>query len=335
MLNYLLRNRCACSGNNHGGGICIENSGSINMNFVNNTISGNHADNGGGGIYVSSTSGIPQLSFLNDIIYGNIASQGADIFNYLNSASISMSYSDIGTTFGSYNNGSGNLSTDPLFVNPSSNDFHLSSTSPVIDKGTALGAPTTDIEGNPRPSGQGIDIGAYEYTTLKTLTVSKLGTGSGTVTSSDGKISCGVSCSSQFPLNQVMTLSACPSRGGVIFSGWSGDADCADGIVTLSADKSCTATFTQCNPTSIAMTGGLAGVFGSINAAYAGAASTDTIKIIASNQQENLVFSSKNLTLEGGYDCAFTETPASFTTITGSLTISGNDSAVISGIRIQ
>ncbi len=56
---------------------------------------------------------------------------------------------------------------DPLFVNPSSDppvaDFHLKAASPAIDAGTSAGAPATDFDGNPRPSGGSIDIGAYEY----------------------------------------------------------------------------------------------------------------------------------------------------------------------------
>jgi hypothetical protein len=43
-------------------------------------------------------------------------------------------------------------------------NFHLSANSPAIDKGTSTNAPTFDYDGNPRPSGKGIDIGAYEYT---------------------------------------------------------------------------------------------------------------------------------------------------------------------------
>ena len=62
-----------------------------------------------------------------------------------------------------------------LFVNPSGNDYHLSSTSPAIDAGTSTDAPSTDLGGNPRPSGKGYDIGAYEYqsgtNTIPTVTV--------------------------------------------------------------------------------------------------------------------------------------------------------------------
>jgi hypothetical protein len=34
--------------------------------------------------------------------------------------------------------------------------------SPVIDAGTCAGAPATDIDGDPRPSGAGCDMGADE-----------------------------------------------------------------------------------------------------------------------------------------------------------------------------
>jgi hypothetical protein len=48
-----------------------------------------------------------------------------------------------------------------LFVNPGV-DFHLLASSPAIDTGTATDAPTNDLDGNPRPIGAGVDIGAYE-----------------------------------------------------------------------------------------------------------------------------------------------------------------------------
>ncbi|MFN2376409.1 MAG: right-handed parallel beta-helix repeat-containing protein [Candidatus Binatia bacterium] len=47
------------------------------------------------------------------------------------------------------------------FVNPAS-DFHLLTTSPAIDAGTAVNAPGNDLEGGARPVGGGYDLGAYE-----------------------------------------------------------------------------------------------------------------------------------------------------------------------------
>jgi parallel beta-helix repeat protein len=49
-----------------------------------------------------------------------------------------------------------------LFVNASASNYQLSSTSPAINAGTSTDAPSTDILGNPRPSGGGYDIGAYQ-----------------------------------------------------------------------------------------------------------------------------------------------------------------------------
>jgi vacuolar-type H+-ATPase subunit F/Vma7 len=59
--------------------------------------------------------------------------------------------------------GEGEISVDPLFVNPETDDFHLTSSSPCIDTGTSEDAPNHDIEGDDRPQGLGYDIGADEF----------------------------------------------------------------------------------------------------------------------------------------------------------------------------
>jgi hypothetical protein len=80
-----------------------------------------------------------------------------------------------------------------------------------------------------------------------TLTVTKTGTGTGTVTSNPVGIDCGGDCNEIYNDGTVVTLAATPDAGST-FAGWSGDADCSVGQVTMDADKTCTATFTLLVP---------------------------------------------------------------------------------------
>src|SRR5438046_255433 len=82
------------------------------------------------------------------------------------------------------------------------------------------------------------------FTVTVTLTVTTAGIGSGTVTSSDGGINCGATCSAAYNTGTVVTLTATPA-GGSMFSRWSG-CDAVSGTtcsVTMSAARSVTATF--------------------------------------------------------------------------------------------
>jgi hypothetical protein len=77
-----------------------------------------------------------------------------------------------------------------------------------------------------------------------TLTVSKNGSGSGTVTSSPAGIDCGATCSASFTAGSTVTLAAARDPGS-LFAGWSGAGCSGTGTctVTMSADQSVTATF--------------------------------------------------------------------------------------------
>lgn len=68
--------------------------------------------------------------------------------------------------------------------------------------------------------------------------------GSGTVVSAPAGIQCSgaAACPARFARNQVVVLTATPGIGQR-FLGWAGDADCADGQVTLGADLTCVANF--------------------------------------------------------------------------------------------
>ncbi|HSA34483.1 MAG TPA: choice-of-anchor Q domain-containing protein, partial [bacterium] len=70
--------------------------------------------------------------------------------------------------------GTGNKNTDPLFVDATNNNFHLTADagsmqiSPCIDAANDASAPTTDMEGQTRFDvpmyGTGIaDMGCYEF----------------------------------------------------------------------------------------------------------------------------------------------------------------------------
>jgi hypothetical protein len=59
----------------------------------------------------------------------------------------------------------GSISSNPLFVNYQANgsgDYHLTSSSPAIDRGTSNLAPKIDFAGVARPRGAAVDLGAYE-----------------------------------------------------------------------------------------------------------------------------------------------------------------------------
>ena len=83
-------------------------------------------------------------------------------------AQVTINYSNLQTSWP----GTANINSEPLFVSLSEEDFRLSSSSPCIGagtdsieiEGTWYHAPTTDLNGNPRPSpsDSNPDIGAYE-----------------------------------------------------------------------------------------------------------------------------------------------------------------------------
>jgi hypothetical protein len=77
---------------------------------------------------------------------------------------------------------------------------------------------------------------------VQTLTVSRSGSGSGSVTSSPPGITCGADCTEGYSYGTQVTLTAIPAAGS-IFVGWSGDPDCTDGVVVLNSGKSCAAEF--------------------------------------------------------------------------------------------
>ncbi len=91
----------------------------------------------------------PTPAAASDVLYGEwsgSATQNVTTIGAVNALSFG------GATFGS------NITGDPLL----DTSFHLGTGSPAIDKGTASEAPAKDMDGDARPKGAGIDIGADE-----------------------------------------------------------------------------------------------------------------------------------------------------------------------------
>ncbi len=66
-------------------------------------------------------------------------------------------------TTDTYNRANDLWNVNPLFVNADAGDYHLRADSPAIDAGVQVNDVPNDYEGNPRPRGNGFDIGAFEF----------------------------------------------------------------------------------------------------------------------------------------------------------------------------
>lgn len=76
-----------------------------------------------------------------------------------------------------------------------------------------------------------------------TLTLTLGGNGTGLVSSVPTGIDCGSDCTEGYDFATAVTLTATPDTGST-FTGFSGDADCSDGSVSMTVAVNCTATFT-------------------------------------------------------------------------------------------
>jgi hypothetical protein len=172
-----LLSKCVISGNyaeEDGGGInCDHNTSTsiINCNIVDNiaVVGGGIyifsswpslfnctvADNSPSGYHVWTTSAPYRPGITNTIIWGN---SPYSIQVTPGGLEPDVTYSDIQ---GGYS-GFANLDVNPDFIG--GGNYHLSSTSLVIDKGTSSGAPSDDIDGDTRPQSLGYDMGSDEVT---------------------------------------------------------------------------------------------------------------------------------------------------------------------------
>lgn len=121
--------------------------GAYQATLYNCTVTGNQAPGGDAGGVLSSV-------VFNSIVYGNAAGTFAS-----NQTLSTFTYS-LGAPLPA---GSGNLSGNPLFVNPAGDDYRLSGNSSCINAGTnSFATGSVDLLGAPRILGGSVDMGAFE-----------------------------------------------------------------------------------------------------------------------------------------------------------------------------
>jgi hypothetical protein len=136
---------------------------------LNNTIRENSATFGGG---VGCRSA--DVIIANSILWSNTAPQGPEISVTASSApsTLTITYSNVKGGQSSaqvepnctLNWGKGMIDADPLWIDPTNDDFHLTFPSPCKDRGdnSSIGAPC-DFEGDPRTAFGTADMGADEF----------------------------------------------------------------------------------------------------------------------------------------------------------------------------
>ncbi|RZK10673.1 MAG: T9SS type A sorting domain-containing protein [Flavobacterium sp.] len=174
--------------NNHAtNGGAVYNVSNSYINCINSTFYGNNASNKGGAFHCSVSPDNMYMKLYNTIIYGNTSPSNPNIFwEYYTKSNIHVRNSIIQGSGGSTNwaayygtNDGNNLDANPMFISTTQDaeNLGLQTASPGIDASynIILNLPNgnnswtsadTDVLGNSRLTGNGVDIGAIETATL-------------------------------------------------------------------------------------------------------------------------------------------------------------------------
>lgn len=175
------------SAEQQGGGIVVFNSAYSTDSGVasirNNTVVGNTAAGGGGGCAIANlnTTTAPMASLVNNILASNgsgvyASATAAPTFSH-NCVYLNTAYDYQGVA--DPTGTKGNIRVNPQFKDAANKDYHIVPGSQCIDAGDDSAAtPTdTDLDGNPRIIGVHVDIGAYEYPSMSRVYVNCNATG--------------------------------------------------------------------------------------------------------------------------------------------------------------
>ena len=149
LVNCVLASNTA---NYYGGGVYVTNSGGT---LTNCTVVGNTAATDGGGVYVGSAS---TGNLNNCIIWGNNNINNSNVYSA--SDAFIVSY----TCSGPAQSGTGNIGSNPQFVDTNSGNYRLMVNSPCINTGTNQSWMTNscDLDGRMRIRYGTVDMGTYE-----------------------------------------------------------------------------------------------------------------------------------------------------------------------------
>jgi Tol biopolymer transport system component/predicted Ser/Thr protein kinase len=142
-----------------GGGIETE---LATVAIINTIIANNRADAGRAGVNIWTES---QVLLLNTSVVGNHP-VGVGAFPDVKGRGVLLNSilwgNDQWQTEGNVEADNSLVDVNPLFVDAANGNYHLQPGSPAIDAGAWYGVPAVDIDGELRPMGDGVDIGADE-----------------------------------------------------------------------------------------------------------------------------------------------------------------------------
>ncbi|MFM9947178.1 MAG: choice-of-anchor Q domain-containing protein [Saprospiraceae bacterium] len=171
-----------------------ENFGNTQLQMINCLLSGNGSRQSPVTyqylIFIQQSNGSATLNMMNCTMAGNATSgyirgisAGINLTNCISQLNWDSSLQNVTADYCNLGNtnlntfGQNNYNQTPGFVSPLSwndapaigGDYSIQACSPDMDRGTNTGAPATDILGNARPVGAGIDAGAYEFQSLAAI----------------------------------------------------------------------------------------------------------------------------------------------------------------------